>query len=101
MTVEELLNKVKERDPDGILDDDAALKAACWFIACQEARFIYELTVKDLAREFVDGTILAGPFKTREDVEDWIGQQDEIYEDEQERWVTLDEDLDRHFGIKR
>lgn len=99
--------KKKGETYDSGMDDP--LKAACWFIACQEAScFLDGVRTKDLASYIVDGRKIDGPYRTRKDVDYWV----EVWNDNQTELGQVESMpaaetaemgrlLDQHFGLRR
>lgn len=104
MNADEFIERVAEKHNLGPKDewegDWDPLSGALWFVSCHEAAAILDAwTVKDIAWSLREGTI-GGPFLTREDLEKWIEEHEEMFGDAQDPWDWLDEALDRHFGIR-
>jgi hypothetical protein len=97
MTVDEFMAKVETRleQTNGTKPSFEAVEdAACWYICVRDAQYVYDLTIKEVARIIRDGDVLGGPYRTLADIQCWVENQDE------ETWIDIDEKLDLHFGIK-
>lgn len=78
-------------------DRPTATQATCWFLAVHESKAVWEAySTKDLAEVIREGGVLAGPFKTIEDIETWI---EILEEDAVGTWEWLGEELDAFYGL--
>lgn len=105
MNADELIERVAEKNntcPNPV-EHFNPLEGALWFIAVAEARGIFDAwSVKDMAHAILGGDALfPGGLKTKEDIERWIEEKEEFDgEDTEHAWDWLEDELNRHFGIK-
>lgn len=82
-------------------DEFDPIAATCWYIACGDAEQVRDMSLKEVARIIVDGESFGGPYRTKEDIEEWCKLLVEANEDSpEEAWVAdLQQSIDHHFGL--
>lgn len=103
MDLNKFLAKVADRmaEAPGSTADETPLDAACWFIAVHEAEQILDsITPRELAHHIQNASSFGGPYKTANDVVEWLRDANDAMEPE-DTWDWLDGALNHHFGIRR
>lgn len=86
MTADELIEECKKRGAED------PFEAACWFASVMTARAILDAyDLKDMAHMIMNGEPWGGPFKTEDDLTEWLNEEF-LYD-------VLIKELNSHFGV--
>lgn len=75
-----------------------SLAATCWFLACTDAEQVFEsMSVEDLAKLILTGEPIAGPYSTRQHIEEFVASLIEANDGIDERKLAAI--VNHHFGL--